>query len=205
MTNNENLGIVQSQGINITAIPSLFIKQLSDRLSNAVPVQLINFEATKKEKAVYLSWTTARENNNSHFVVEQSLNGIDFNKVGQVNGNGTTNQTSHYSFEHLTPSNGNNYYRLKQLDADGKFIYSTIKLISFKAKKLSIKSNAVKNEVILTAHSDVPVRLKFMNNKGQQIISSSITGTKHFNVSSLLSGIYLIQTDDGEMIKFLKQ
>lgn len=203
MTNNENLGIIQSQGINITAIPSLFIKQLSDRLSNAVPVQLINFEATKKEKSVYLSWTTASENNNSHFVVEQSLNGIDFNKVGQVNGNGTTNQTSQYSFEHLTPSNGNNYYRLKQLDVDGKITYSNIKIIDFDVKRFTIKSNIVQHEIEITTNENMD--LFFYNTQGQKVKAIKINGQQKINVSQLSTGMYFIQSSNGKQTQFIKQ
>ena len=205
MTNNEKLGIIESAGTKIAAIPSLFLKQLSDRLNTAFPVLLTNFEATKMDQSVYLSWKTVSENNNSLFIVEQSLNGIDFIKVGQVNGNGTANQTSIYHFEHLLPSNGYNYYRLKQVDADGKTTYSITKIIFFQANKLSIKSTLVQNEVVLTTRSSVPLNLKIFDAKGQQVLMADLIGTQHFNVSALSSGIYFIHTSDGDIIKFSKK
>ncbi len=101
----------------------------------ALPVSLLNFTATKKTKAVELRWSTSSEQNNKGFEVERSLDATTFEKLGFVKGNGTTNQTSYYTYNDVTyyraGANGNTapavaYYRLKQYDFNGTFEYSPV-------------------------------------------------------------------------------
>ena len=76
--------------------------------------------------------------NNSHFDVEWSTNGINFEKIGKVAGAGTTNDIQFYDFLHLSPILGQNYYRLRQVDLptgqagfDEKFEYTDVIQVSF--------------------------------------------------------------------------
>ena len=68
-----------------------------------------------------LSWKTASEINNSHFEIERSNNGKDFIKIGEIAGQGTSNSTKRYQFTDKNPGSAQQYYRLKQVDFDGKF------------------------------------------------------------------------------------
>ena len=85
-----------------------------------IPVELMSFDVKKGQKAALLTWTTASEKDNAYFNIEHSTSGIDFQTIGQVKGNGTTTTATTYNFEHQTPSVFINYYRLKQVDTDGK-------------------------------------------------------------------------------------
>ncbi len=67
-----------------------------------------------------LSWKTSKEDNNKHFEVEKSLDGVTFSKIGKIKGNGTTTEANSYSFLDVSAAQGKNYYRLKQVDTDGK-------------------------------------------------------------------------------------
>jgi len=67
-----------------------------------------------------LSWKTSKEDNNKHFVVEKSLDGVTFSKIGKIKGNGTIAETKSYSFLDVSATQGQNFYRLKQVDTDGK-------------------------------------------------------------------------------------
>lgn len=73
-----------------------------------------------------LDWRTASEKNNAGFVVERSFNGMAFDSVAFVSGNGTTAIPQAYSFIDELPANGWNYYRLKQIDYDNAYEYSRI-------------------------------------------------------------------------------
>lgn len=96
-----------------------------------LPVDLLyfNFDFSPQENVSILYWSTAKEWENSHFEIERSdLNVKNFRKIGEIKGIGWTDAVTEYSFEdkNLPISGGTVYYRLKQVDLDGKFEYSSI-------------------------------------------------------------------------------
>lgn len=101
----------------------IFVAKIGDV---TIPVELISFNAEIVNNNVHLSWTTATELNNSGFDIERSTDKYNFNKIGFVEGKGTTTETNSYSFIDGTVSNGTYSYRLKQIDFDGSFAYSSI-------------------------------------------------------------------------------
>jgi hypothetical protein len=92
----------------------------------SLPVELLSFDGKEQNGKVLLSWQTASEINNSRFEIEWSKDGRTFEKIGEVNGAGTTNEVQFYEFLHRYPVSGINYYRLKQHDFDEEFDYSDI-------------------------------------------------------------------------------
>lgn len=99
--------------------------------ATSIPVELTSFTASIIDGNVLLNWVTATELNNSGFEIErlkdskiQKLN--EWEKVGFVNGNGTTTEIHNYSFVDENPAEGKYFYRLKQIDFDGSFEYSNI-------------------------------------------------------------------------------
>ena len=101
-------------------------------LTKPLPVSLVSFTGkaiygVESLPKVYLSWTTASEENNEKFEIEKSRNGRDFEKIGTVLGKLTTSVQTSYSFEDKDASSGQlYYYRLKQIDLDGTFERSSI-------------------------------------------------------------------------------
>jgi len=85
-----------------------------------LPVNLISYKASVEENAAKLEWKTASEQNNKNFVVYRSGEDKAFIKLGEVNGQGTTSLTNSYTFYDRQPLKGNNYYRLVQVDLNGK-------------------------------------------------------------------------------------
>ena len=86
-----------------------------------VPVELVSFNASVSGNEVTLNWITATETNNSGFEILRSAqnNNQGWEKIGFVEGNGTTTEPSIYSFKDENLSAGNYKYRLKQIDYDG--------------------------------------------------------------------------------------
>jgi hypothetical protein len=72
---------------------------------------------------IWLTWTTASEINNDVFEIERSIDGADYHKIGEVDGNGNSSSTINYAFEDRNPTPGVIYYRLKQIDFNGEFEY----------------------------------------------------------------------------------
>ncbi|AHJ97261.1 T9SS type A sorting domain-containing protein [Hymenobacter swuensis] len=103
-------------------------------ISRPLPVTLTSFEAKAAGQDAVLTWATAQELNNDRFEVERSLNGVDFEKVGTVQGKGTTTAASTYRF--LDAGAGRRtskvlYYRLRQVDLDGPGTYSMVRTVRF--------------------------------------------------------------------------
>lgn len=95
-----------------------------------LPVELLSFEAEKNGKEVDLRWAVASEYNNSHFLVERSKDGLDFSQIGSVQSKGNHSNSESYLLTDVSPIRGKNYYRLKQVDMDGKFSYSEIRNVN---------------------------------------------------------------------------
>ncbi|HRI61127.1 MAG TPA: T9SS type A sorting domain-containing protein [Saprospiraceae bacterium] len=91
-----------------------------------LPVELVFFRGNNDKDDVLLNWQTASEKGNAYFQVEHSEDGINFTALGEVSGMGTSVVLNDYSFRHLKPAKGENYYRLKQVDFDGAYTYSNM-------------------------------------------------------------------------------
>ncbi|NIJ52905.1 hypothetical protein FHS68_002075 [Dyadobacter arcticus] len=92
--------------------------------SEPLPVRLLSFNAKVKMGDVKLSWSTAEEVNASHFIAERSADARIFEKIGQVDAAGNSRTRQDYALVDETPLQGTSYYRLRQVDLDGKeFIY----------------------------------------------------------------------------------
>jgi hypothetical protein len=87
--------------------------------NGALPVELLYFEGKKAGNSNYLEWATATEHNSSHFVVEKSDDGFNWDKIGQLPSAGNSTQEIHYDLTDNNVSPVYNYYRLKQFDIDG--------------------------------------------------------------------------------------
>ncbi len=94
--------------------------------ANALPVELTSFTAIAKGRGVELGWKTATEVNNAGFAIEQKGINDSWNKIGYVEGAGTTNTPKRYSYSVTVPVSGKYAFRLKQIDRDGKFEYSPV-------------------------------------------------------------------------------
>ena len=107
-----------------------------------LPVKLLSFNATAKDKQVMVEWSASNEINAHHYVVERSADGRTFAPIQIVDDKGNNGNVNHYTITDFQPLNGIGYYRLKQVDVDGKFVYSIIRKVSFdKVKQLILYPN----------------------------------------------------------------
>lgn len=96
-----------------------------------LPIELLNFNVISRENSVDIKWTTATEINNDYFVVERSVDAINFDPINVVKGAGNSDNKIAYSVIDNEPLQGLSYYRLKQVDKDEKFSYSNILSVDF--------------------------------------------------------------------------
>ena len=115
-----------------------------------LPIKLVSFEAVAKPalQQVQTTWVTSLEIDNDYFTVERSTDGVNFNEIGHVNGNGTTTISHNYRFNDIKPLMGISYYRLKQTDFDGDYTYShTVAVTMTEDGALRMYPNPTDNQV----------------------------------------------------------
>lgn len=124
----DGTGTVTIGGTGCDQIPGPFDADANcNDINNPLPVILNNFIVSlNTANQAELSWTTASEEDNDYFEVQRSSDAVNFETIGSVDGNGTSKSEIDYSFIDEFPASGISYYRLKQVDYDGKITYHRI-------------------------------------------------------------------------------
>lgn len=170
-----------------------------------LPVTLLSFKATPENNWVNIDWITASEQNNDFFSVEHSTDGINWTKIKEVKGAGTTSKEQRYKMTHNEPAYGINYYRLKQTDFDGKFEYSPIRSVEFNSDngELLIFPNPAKDYITLTSDNSIG-EFQIFNTIGEVVLdNSSSFSSERIDIADLPAGFYLIQAGNSTQ-KFIK-
>lgn len=115
---------------NCTAPPNFRIDDFIVGENFSLPVEWANLTARLSGRTVQLAWTTATETNNDHFRVERSADGLAFAEIGRVAGAGTVREARNYQFVDEHPLAGANYYRLQQVDFDGRATFSPVRRVT---------------------------------------------------------------------------
>ncbi len=167
--------------------------------TGVLPISLKSFDGIKKDDAIQLNWSTASEQNNSHFNVLRSKDGKKFSSVGKITGKGNSNETVSYNFLDLNPLSGTNYYQLEQVDFDGESSKSEIIAVAsgIKSTEMTIYSASSSNQVKLSVLSgnSSSATIGIYSIGGQKILSQTIKLNKGYNdvvlPVSLTSGIFV--------------
>lgn len=169
----------------------------------SLPVTWVSFTAQKQNENILLKWQTAQEANSSHFIIEHSTDGQAFTSVGSLPAAGNSNSLRNYSFVHNAPQDGNNFYRLQQVDADGRINYSSIATIAIGVdNNFTITENPVRNGKLAVRFKKAGTA-SICNTIGQVIITKYVpAGRQTINVQNLTPGVYLIRTEQKTM-KFI--
>jgi hypothetical protein len=176
-----------------------------------LPISLSNFSYSLIDKKVSLHWETTSEVNSRHFIVERSLNGVDFQAIGTVPAAGNSNTSRQYIFTDNTP-NYVNHYRLKQVDFDGRNIYSKILYVKVeKASPLQILQNVVSTDLQYQVNAELNgSKLMIYDMTGRCVYNiDTKAGVQDINVSGWIAGKYLVRllTINGQVYshQFIKQ
>ena len=179
-------------------------------VSTVLPVEWLDFKATLlPENQVLLNWSTASEIQNSHFNIQRSVDGIHFENIGKVNGNGTTQEISSYQFTDLNPAYGRNYYRLEQVDFNGGLHYSNFIEIFVQPtiSSLSVYPNPAK-DFIQFVLPNTTAQLKIHDVTGKLIYETNFENQVQVNLKDIPTGYYLYQIENDNLRlvgKFVKE
>lgn len=162
-----------------------------------LPLELLSFTGRKNKQYHTLEWQTAAEININYMEVQWSTNARDFSAIGQVTGK--NNSANDYSFDYNLYKNGSNYYRLKIVDQDGKFVYSNIvKILELEQEgTIIVYPNPTASDlyVQMQTQSELQSTMNILSMNGQ-IVSRYVFQPNEIpklNVSSLPKGNYILQ------------
>jgi hypothetical protein len=179
-----------------------------------LPLQMLSFTGEEKDGQHILNWKTADEKNMSHFVIEHSANGQSFLELGMRDAKHNSN--NQYAFANKKPIIGNNFYRLKLVDKDSKFEYSSVVLL----QKLDNGTHvllypnpaATSINIEVQANKDMQVYYEVFSTAGKKCAennwNTSTNNSTSIDISTLASGNYLMKLKLGnqvQVIKFSKQ
>ena len=160
----------------------------------ALPVTLASFEVTKENGTANLTWSTTEEVNSERFDVEHSQNGKHWNLIGSVASNGESKVKRNYNFTNKNPAGGNNYYRLKLIDKNTTYAYSSIRMIDFDEIKLEVYPNPVSDILTIGSGNWKAIsNVQVINMNGAAVYNSGNTPSQIVNVKDLKTGIYVVK------------
>lgn len=166
-----------------------------------LPVKLSSFNAIGLQNQVNLSWLTATEINSQDFIIERSIDGVNFTAINMVAAKGNSTKATNYTFVDKTlPNVSTLYYRIKSNSTSGSFEYSSIQKVTLRNVSLAISPNPASNELLINASSLVQnVELFDMMGKRVYSLQNNKTNSVRVDVSKLSKGNYLVKTlVDGE-------
>ena len=174
-----------------------------------LPLSLLDFSARLQSSNVSLNWITGMEKAFSHFVVERSVNGVEYREVGMIFANGNSNVKQNYAFTDAinTKAKGVVYYRLKMVDQNGSYQRSQIRLIRVgeetQTMAISTYPNPVSSEIRITIPAqwqNSQVTYDVYAAGGQlvkHVVRSNSSQTEMINVSDLTNGMYIVKASNG--------
>jgi hypothetical protein len=168
----------------------------------ALPISLSYFRALDAECSITLEWATDTESNNEMFIIERSGEGALFREIGVIMGKGTSLEKTIYTFVDDNPF-GHNYYRLRQIDFDGKeSLSSTISVERECGQQLTIEllPNIVKNEseIRIEGGDNDQLQIQILSVQGQVIRTFELQHRDNLtqqslDVSGLAEGVYYLR------------
>ena len=186
--------------------------RLSDNIS--LPVTLSAFRSQKINNKVTLTWTTQSENNFSHFLLERSTDGRNYEAIANIKGSGNFSGGGYTYQDAPNLSNPKYYYRLKMVDNDEKFTYSRVLVENFTGKKsIAIYPTVVTGNQVTVVYNKVSgkAEMKILASDGKMVKRMNLnegSGYEMVDLSGVASGMYVLVLQDAEGIqtsKFIKQ
>ena len=203
-----------NDGNDISIDISARVTALSEEISvsgivvdcSVLSVELNSFKVQKQEKSVIVLWETEGEINNDYFIIQRSSDGLNYFDIGRVEGAGTTFLNQSYTFVDKAPLLGLNYYRLNQVDFDGKISKSKIQTIDFEdiseVEIIWIHPNPAKGSINIALYPDwsnqANLEILNMDGKVMKQISNILLGAGNHslevNIDDLPSGTYIVKS-----------
>lgn len=179
-----------------------------------LPVTWLYFKGKTVSKDNVLDWATANEQNSKRFDVERSLNGTNFNRIGTVNATGNSSQTNTYQYTDQRIDRLNSeymFYRLKQIDIDGKFNYSNIVRLRYNEKNTAntiVYPNPTPGSITILVGSNALVgTITALYDINGRLLENIKIGnsSQQVDLGKYVNGVYFIRLSNKEVLRIIKQ
>jgi hypothetical protein len=184
----------------------LFIDDVSLTLSPTsciLPIELLYFSARRSENNVEIIWETSSETNNDYFVIERSRDSENFIEIKKINGAGNSSTNINYKLIDENPLNGISYYRLKQVDYDGKFSYSQIIDVNFSdpEKEIRVEPNpaTASTTIYFPEELNGETRFELFDSQGKNVfkkMEKEKISSYTLEIGDLENGIYFLSIEN---------
>lgn len=174
--------------------------------NDALPISLTSLSVVEMGKTAMVKWSTATESGNSHFVVERSQGGGTFTEIGRVTGAGDSYGAINYDFTDVAPANGDNYYRLRQVDFTGATTVFGPVMVSFEGEGITAFPNPVGDRLFVSGAAATS-RTTILDFNGR-VLSTNLTSGNGIATDKLAPGTYLLRVESAEgteTLRFVKQ
>ncbi len=168
-----------------------------------LPVKLINFYGKHQGEDIMLNWQTVSEVNNHGFEILRSRDEKSWNSIGFVSGHGSSQNTHLYTFFDKDPENGVSFYRLRQIDMDGKSELSNIINVTVNDKpKIQIYPSPTQMFLHIKGLSE-DTHYTIIQANGEVLQSGQISTDTPINVQNLMPGMYYLKIND-QVLEIIK-
>jgi hypothetical protein len=200
---------VNTNTLTASAVSGQSSEFMLGSIGNPLPVSFTKFVTSKERNGVKLMWSTAQEINNTGFIVQRSADGKNWTDLGFVPASGNSSVQNTYNFADGNPARGLNLYRLKQIDINGDYKLSEIRIINYLNNAgITVYPTPASNEIFvdLGKRALLNTRMKLFDVQGREIERFTLTQLQQrISVAGLKNGIYVLQFADGTISKFVKQ
>ncbi len=178
--------------------------------SDPLPLTLVSFTGKKQDKNVMLNWVTSFEEQMDGYEVEYSIDAQNFASIGFAKAVNNHFSECNYNLLHTSPVTGNNYYRLKTLESNGKFSYSNIVVVNFddvEQMQIVIQPNPSKDQVsIVLQNQTQPALIQVFDMAGRLMFNEKVTlgqNITQVNLQNWNLGSYILRVTNEDGTSFV--
>ncbi len=209
VSSNDPMAVTEIADVeqNVQENNNIAWKNINVQNNSPLPIELSYFSGERVRDEIQLYWQTSSEIQNKGFEILRSNNNSPWEKIGWVDGNGTSTQDHIYSFDDIRPKGGINYYQLKQIDFDGAFDKSEIIAVEYNNSDFDIQifpNPSTRNfNINITNPLQQRIQIQINDNLGMKVWESNLildeaNWSKELNIKR--SGIYTISIQIGDKI-----
>lgn len=184
------------------------VSVFSVKSSAILPIELSYFRAHTTLEGILLSWQTQVEENNDYMAIERSRDGVDFQEIGRVDGQGNSYLQQNYEYKDRYPKAGVNYYRLRQVDFDGTTAFHQMVSASWQppAEEILLYPTVANYELHLSWNFSLAesMTIQVYDHSGKLLQKETLAAANNqwnFPTSSLANGLYYIRYEFGGQVK----
>lgn len=193
---------INRTGLTMSNLNNSFYVASVNITSSPLPVTFLSFTALPAGNQVALNWSITSEINNSHFILQRSKDAERWENLEDIPGVSNREIIQSYSTNDLSPYRRNNYYRLEQVDMDGRQTYSETRKVDMEGQLpvVSVFPNPTTGSLTILFSREGSYEINFFTSNGQAV-GRNFSGEGNraqLNISGVTPGVYFLRLRQGD-------